>query len=233
MKMCNIWNKYNPCLCPDKEINQGLEKDDGGKKMKHNEKFENCPICFPLKKIEIEDDGEDGCYIDYSNFAHFNSITEINPEQKIIQTGGFFEEKNVNFDTIENNSKLYENGQITGNYEKGQIRQFATGATRDTSEGKLEFARFMSPIVIKRYAEYMDLHRKQTDGNLREPDNWMNLFGDKHEDVCMDSLFRHLMDVWLINKGFKNEAREDLETALCAILFNTQAWLFKILKGGV
>ena len=111
-----------------------------------------------------------------------------------------------------------------------KIREFETGATRDTSEGKLEYARFLSPIVLKRFAEYMDLHRKQTDGNLREPDNWMNLFGDKHEDVCLDSLWRHLMDVWLINKGFPNEAREDLESALCAMLFNTQAWLFKVLK---
>jgi len=87
----------------------------------------------------------------------------------------------------------------------------------------------MSPIVLKRFAEYMDLHRKQTDGVLREPDNWQKLFGDKHEDVCMDSLYRHLMDVWLINKGFKSEAREDIESALCAILFNAQAWLFKVL----
>ena len=110
------------------------------------------------------------------------------------------------------------------------MRYFPSGATRDDSIEKLEYARFMSPIVIKRYAEYMNLHRKQPDGNLREPDNWMNLFGDKHEDVCLDSLWRHLMDAWLINKGFKNEAREDLESALCAIMFNTQAWLFKILK---
>ena len=37
------------------------------------------------------------------------------------------------------------------------------------------------------------------------------------------------MDVWLINKGFPNEAREDLESALCAILFNVNAYLFKVL----
>ena len=115
------------------------------------------------------------------------------------------------------------------NMNDAKIRQFDTGATRDTSIGKLEYARFMSPIVLKRFAEYMDLHRKQSDGNLREPDNWQNLFGDKHEDVCMDSLWRHLMDVWLINKGFPNEAREDIASALCAIMFNVQAWLFKVL----
>lgn len=110
-----------------------------------------------------------------------------------------------------------------------QVRKFESGATRDSNIGKLEYARFMHPLVIKRFAEYMNLHRKQSDGNLREPDNWQNLFGDKHGDVCMDSLWRHLMDVWLINKGFPNEAREDLESALCAILFNVNAYLFKIL----
>ena len=133
---------------------------------------------------KIEDDGEDGCCIDYRDFHE-----EIH----------------------------------------NSVRIFDSGATRDTSEGKLEYARFISPIVLKRFAEYMNLHRKQTDGNLREPDNWMNLFGDKHEDVCLDSLFRHVMDVWLINKGFQTEAREDIEPALCAILFNAQAWLFKVL----
>lgn len=148
------------------------------------------------------DDGEDGCFIDYSDL-----VEKTKP-------GG-----------LVSNSTSYDMNKIPNI----KIRQFSTGATRDTSDGKLEFARFLSPIVLKRYAEYMDVHRKQSDGNLREPDNWMNLFGDKHEDVCMDSLWRHLMDVWLINKGFPEEAREDTESALCAIMFNAQAWLFKVL----
>src|SRR4030065_695483 len=139
---------------------------------------------------------------------------------------------------IKSNKEVFEDDYEDGCYIDygdfhakmyNQVRTFDSGATRDTSDGKLEYARFMSPIVLKRFAEYMNLHRKQTDGNLREPDNWMNLFGDKHEDVCLDSLFRHVMDVWLINKGFQTEAREDIEPALCAILFNAQAWLFKVL----
>lgn len=166
---------------------------------------------IPPKKIVIKletpkepilDDGEDGCFIDYANIA-----------EEIKKKG------------LVTNSASYDMNKVPNI----QVRKFDTGATRDTSEGKLEYARFNSPLVMKRYAEYMDLHRKQSDGNLREPDNWMNLFGDKHEDVCLDSLFRHLMDVWLINKGFPNEAREDIESALCAILFNTNAYLFKVL----
>lgn len=172
----------------------------------------------PIKEVsqELEYDGEDGCYIDYFTIQN-EMYGLLNPDISVIKTETCF------------GTQTEESKQLADSL-KSKIRQFETGATRDTSEGKLEFARFMSPIVIKRYAEYMDLHRKQSDGNLRDPDNWMHLFGDNHEDVCMDSLWRHLMDAWLINKGFKNEAREDLESALCAILFNTQAWLFKLLK---
>ena len=174
----------------------------------------NCSYCYEFKKdkgaiykIKEEttigtaiDDGEDGCFIQYSNLSKHGGLVS--------------------------NSASYDDNKVPNI----QIRKFESGATRDTNVGKLEYARFISPIVLKRFAEYMDLHRKQTDGNLRDPDNWQNLFGDKHEDVCMDSLWRHLMDVWLINKGSSNEAREDIESALCAIMFNVQAWLFKVLK---
>ena len=167
----------------------------------------DCINCYKIKTETtmgtVVDDGEDGCFINYSDLG-----------ETTIKKGVVF------------NSASYDMNKVPNI----QVRKFDTGATRDTSEGKLEYARFNSPLVMKRFAEYMDLHRKQTDGNLREPDNWQNLFGDKHEDVCMDSLWRHLMDVWLINKGFPNEAREDIESALCAIMFNTQAWLFKVLK---
>ena len=52
------------------------------------------------------------------------------------------------------------------------IRKFETGATRDTDEGKLDFEGFFSPIVMERFAEYMNKHRRQSDGQLRDSDNW-------------------------------------------------------------
>lgn len=109
-----------------------------------------------------------------------------------------------------------------------KIRQFDTGANRDTSEGKLEYARFLSPIVLERFAKYMDKHRTLSDGSLREPDNWKQLFGDNHEQVCLDSLMRHTMDLWLEHDGYKS--REGKEEALCAIMFNSMAYLYKMLK---
>jgi len=107
-----------------------------------------------------------------------------------------------------------------------KIRQFKTGANRDTNQNKLEFARFLSPIVVQRYAEYMNKNRFLSNGDIRDPDNWQKLFGKNHQQVCLDSLMRHVMDVWLENDGY--ESREGMEDALCGIIFNAMAILYKI-----
>jgi len=112
--------------------------------------------------------------------------------------------------------------------KKESIREFGTGATRDKEEGKYDYEGFLSPIVLKAYAEYMNRHRKQSDGNLRDSDNWQQLFGDKHYDVCMKSLLRHVMDLWLEHRGFKS--RDGKKDAACGIMFNVMAYLFKMLK---
>jgi hypothetical protein len=107
-------------------------------------------------------------------------------------------------------------------------RQWETGANRNTNEGKLEFARFLSPLVLKRYCEYMDKHRLLENGDYREPDNWKNLFGENHDQVCIDSLARHFLDLWVATEGGKG--REDRQDTLCAIMFNAMAILYKELK---
>lgn len=107
----------------------------------------------------------------------------------------------------------------------GKMRQFKTGATRDTDEGKYDYEGFYSPIVMQRFAEYMNKHRKQSDGELRDSDNWQK--GIPKKDY-MKSGFRHFMDWFLIHRGY--EGREDLEEALCALIFNAQGYLFEILR---
>jgi hypothetical protein len=102
-----------------------------------------------------------------------------------------------------------------------KIRQFNTGATRDTEENKLDYEGFLSPIVLEKFAEYMNKHRIQSDGNLRDSDNWQNHFGENHQAVCMKSLWRHFMDLWLEHRGFKS--REGFEDALMGCLFNLMA----------
>jgi hypothetical protein len=110
----------------------------------------------------------------------------------------------------------------------GQIRQFNTGATRDIDIGKLDYEGFYSPLVMERFAQYMNKHRKQSDGNLRDSDNWQKLFGEKHYDVCMKSAFRHFMDWWKQHRGLPGQ--DTLEDSICALIFNAQAYLFKLLK---
>jgi len=109
-----------------------------------------------------------------------------------------------------------------------KVRVFSSGATRDTDDGKLDYEGFLSPIVLQKYAEYMHHHRYQSDGKLRESDNWQKHFGDDHYSVCMKSLWRHFMDLWLEHRGF--QSRDGIENALMGILFNAMAYADKYYK---
>jgi len=106
-----------------------------------------------------------------------------------------------------------------------KTRKFKTGATRDTDLGKLDYEGFLSPAVLKRYAEYLNKHRVQSDGKLRDSDNWQN---GMPRETYMKSLFRHFMDVWAEHRGYESE--NGIEDALCAVLFNAQGYLFEIVK---
>jgi hypothetical protein len=105
-------------------------------------------------------------------------------------------------------------------------RQFDTGATRDTDTGKLDYEGFLSPMVLQRYAQYMHKHQTQSNGQLRDSDNWQKLFGEEHFDVCMKSAFRHFMDWWGQHRGLESE--KDLAESICALLFNAMAYLHKM-----
>lgn len=100
--------------------------------------------------------------------------------------------------------------------------------TRDDDTNKLDYEGFLSPLVLERFAEYMNKHRVQADGKIRDSDNWQKLFGDKHLDVCMKSGFRHFMDWWLFHRGYKG--RDDIESSICGLIFNANAYLYKLLK---
>src|SRR5262245_19170312 len=105
------------------------------------------------------------------------------------------------------------------------MRQFETGATRDQDESKLDYEGFLSPLVLQRYAEYMHLHRRQADGVWRDSDNWQK--GMPLESF-MKSQWRHMMDQWLEHRGF--EGREDIEEAICGVMFNAMGYLHEVLK---
>ena len=83
-----------------------------------------------------------------------------------------------------------------------QVRKFETGATRDagTKDGvpKLSYRGFFCPMVLKRRAEYMNKHRIQSDGSLRDPDNWKK---GMPREVYIELFMRHSHDIWSIFEG--------------------------------
>ena len=107
------------------------------------------------------------------------------------------------------------------------IREFETGATRSPLGDKPQYEGYLHPLVIKRFGEYMKLHQTDSAGGQREPDNWQKGIT---KDSYMDSLLRHQVDVWLHHRGCGEEAAEQLEEALCAMMFNVMGYLFEELK---
>ena len=106
-----------------------------------------------------------------------------------------------------------------------EMREFESGATRDDDTNKLDYARGLSPIVLKRYMEYLRKHRKQADGKLRDYDNWKKCIP---VPVYQASLLRHVMDLWLNLDGYTSE--QAAQDSLCAILFNATGLLHEMLK---
>lgn len=105
-----------------------------------------------------------------------------------------------------------------------EIRNFETGATRDTDQGKLDYEGFLHPAVLERFAQYMHTNRIQKDGSVRDSDNWQKGIPT---EAYMKSLMRHTMDVWAHHRERPDLAKEDLETALCAVMFNAMGMLYE------
>jgi len=111
------------------------------------------------------------------------------------------------------------------------IRKFETGATRDTDQGKLDYTRALSPIVLERYVQYLNKHRKQPDGSMREFDNWKKGLPFRES---FSSLGRHYIDVWKMIEGYPAEDNHgpcNQEDSLCAIIFNATTMLLELLEG--
>lgn len=112
------------------------------------------------------------------------------------------------------------------------MRTFETGATRDDDMTKPDYEGYLSPLVIRRYGEYMTKHRMQADGNLRDSDNWQKGIPFT---AYMKSLWRHLVDLWTLHR---NPPQEEIlndfikQDALCAIIFNASGYLHELLKKG-
>jgi hypothetical protein len=105
------------------------------------------------------------------------------------------------------------------------MRTFETGATRDSETGKIDYDGYLSPLVHKRFGEYMREHQTQADGKIRPSDNWKKGIP---LSAYMKSGWRHFLVWWDCHHG--NGTQEDLENALCALYFNVGGYLHEVLR---
>lgn len=108
------------------------------------------------------------------------------------------------------------------------MREFESGATRDTDDGKLDWEGFISPIAMRYFAEYMHRHRKQADGKLRDSANWQKGM-PRHQ--YMKSLIRHTWDLWWEWDTDGATPLNVFTDLLCAIIFNAQGLLLEVALG--
>jgi hypothetical protein len=108
------------------------------------------------------------------------------------------------------------------------VREFGTGATRDTDETKPDPEGCFHPLVLKAVSDYMAKHSYLPDGSRRPADNWMK---GMPRSVWRKSLERHWLDVKLHDRGHSDQAREPMVEALCAVIFNAQGRLLEELLG--
>lgn len=105
------------------------------------------------------------------------------------------------------------------------MRKFSTGATRDSDDTKIDPEGFLSPLVLERYSQYMQVHQKQADGKIRASDNWQKGIPI---DAYMKSMWRHFLDVWKCHRGFLDS--DFMEEYLCALLFNVMGYLHERIR---
>lgn len=108
--------------------------------------------------------------------------------------------------------------------EETHGRYFPGGAYRDDDAGKLDYEGFLSPLVLQAFGEYMERHRHQSDGRLRDSDNWQA--GIPREQY-VKSLLRHVHDLWLEHDGF--QSRDGIDEALGGVVFNALGFWYELL----
>jgi hypothetical protein len=101
------------------------------------------------------------------------------------------------------------------------VLDFESGATRNCKEHELRYDGFLSPLALQLFAEYMHKNRVTADGSIREPDNWQKGIPDAS---YVDSLLRHVIDIWMIYRGWESKARDggDKRAAIAGAMFNVQ-----------
>lgn len=110
--------------------------------------------------------------------------------------------------------------------DNGVTRQFETGASRDTGEGKLDFEGFLSHEVLVEFAKYMHENRSMADGSVRDSDNWQK---GMPLEVYMKSAWRHFVEWWSLHRVDQRGSEAQIR-ALCAMMFNVQGYMLEALR---
>lgn len=118
----------------------------------------------------------------------------------------------------------------------GAQQSFGTGATRSTSEGKVDYEGHIDPDVLAVYGDYMNRHRMQRNGQLRGSDNWQSGIPIP---AYMKSLVRHLFEMWRMYRGYPVPNQDadgrlfTFDEVACAILFNAMGLIREMSRRGM
>lgn len=99
---------------------------------------------------------------------------------------------------------IFSEEELKGEIERpsnniSEIRQFESGATRSSNNGKIEYYGFRHPLTELSYGEYMIKHQTQENGEKRESNNWWKGWNKK---ISLQSLIRHTEDLQAIHAGY-------------------------------
>jgi len=104
-------------------------------------------------------------------------------------------------------------------------QEFETGAYRDGQIGKPDYEGYISPLVIKGFGKYMLKHQNQSNGIMRESDNWQKGIP---KEAYIKSMIRHQQDLWMEWRGYKS--RDGLDEAMYGLMFNIMGFIFETEK---
>ena len=110
------------------------------------------------------------------------------------------------------------------------MRKFKTKATRDSDDGKINYAH-ISAIADRMYCEYMHSNRIQKNGKLRAADNYKLGMPFK---VFLKSFNGHLQDLKLLLEGVEvMEGKKQLTffDAIMGIRFNLDGLMMETMRG--
>jgi len=103
------------------------------------------------------------------------------------------------------------------------MRKFKGGAFRNEDTKKLNYIGSFSPLVLRRFAQFMRDHNIKNGDLQRDEANWKR---GMTKQSYIESSLRHFMDAWITHEDYEDG---NIEEMLCANLFNIFGYLHELL----